>query len=91
MKQQMQAELMFEHPAGRDLAVAELTKRGFDTEILDWVDQYEGVVLSPTVWIRVTGVSELDENEFFDEMQRFAEQFGGEVTEAGLQFPPAAA
>jgi hypothetical protein len=91
MKQQMYAELMFDHPSGRDRAVAELSKRGFDVEVLDWVDEYEGVLLTPTVWIKVRGASELDENEFFREMQHLAEQFSGEVVEAGLQFPPPAA
>ena len=88
MKQQMQAELMFDHPNGRDLAVAELTKLGFNVEILDWIDEDEGVVLSSTVWIKVRGASELDQDKFFDEMNAFAGQFGGEVIEAGLQFPP---
>jgi hypothetical protein len=91
MKQQMQADLMFDHPDSRDRAIAELTKRGFDVELLDWVDEYEGATLTPTVWIKVRGASELDENEFFDEMQHLAAQFNGEVEEAGLQFPPAAA
>jgi hypothetical protein len=88
MKQQMEAELIFDHPNGRDLAVAELTKQGFDVEILDWVDDYEGIVLSPTVWIKVRGASELDEHEFLAEMGHLAQRFSGDVIEAGLQFPP---
>jgi hypothetical protein len=70
MKQQMEAELVFDHPDARDLAVAELTKLGFNVEILDWVDEHEGVVLSSTVWIKVRGASELDDHEFFHEMAR---------------------
>jgi hypothetical protein len=87
MTQRMEAELLFDHPAGRDLAVVEFTKLGFDVEILDWVDRYEGVVLSPTVWIRVRGASELGEHEFFNEMAHLAEQYGGDVVEAGLADP----
>jgi hypothetical protein len=90
MKQQMEADLMFDHPDGRDRAIAELTKRGFDVEVLDRVDEYEGVVLTPTVWIKVRGTSELNESEFFDDMMHLAGRFSGEVVEAGLQFPPAA-
>jgi hypothetical protein len=81
---QMYAELIFDHPHGRDLAVAELTKRGFDVEILNWVDEYEGVLLTSTVWVKVRGASELDENEFFREMGSLAGQFDGDVIEAGL-------
>ena len=88
MKQQMFAELLFDHPSGRDLAVAELTKQGFDVEILDWVDEHEGVVLTPTVWIKVRGASELDDHEFFNEMMHLAEQFSGDVVEAGFADPP---
>lgn len=77
MKQQMEAELIFDHSNGRDLAVAELTKQGFDVEILDWVDEYEEIVLSPTVWIKVRGASELDENEFLAEMGHLAQRFSG--------------
>ena len=50
---QMEARLLFNDPNGRDLAIAELTKRGFEVELLDAVDEWEGVVLSPTVWIKV--------------------------------------
>ena len=53
MKTQMQAELLFDHPNDRDLAVAELAKLGFEVENLDWVDEHEGVVLSETAWVRV--------------------------------------
>jgi hypothetical protein len=49
MAQRMEAELMFDHPNGRDLAIAELAKHGLEVEILDWVDEWEGVVLSETV------------------------------------------
>jgi hypothetical protein len=91
MKRQMEAELMFDHPNGRDLAVAELTKLGFNVEILDWVDEYEGVLLTPTVWIKVRGVSELSQDEFMTEMGHLAEQFGGDCNEAGFADPQSAA
>jgi hypothetical protein len=84
MKQQMEAELIFDHPNSRDLAVDELIKQGFDVEILDWVDP-EG---STCVWVKVRGLSELSEDEFFNEMAHLAKQFSGDVIEAGLQFPP---
>jgi hypothetical protein len=87
----MEAELMFDHPNGRDLAIAELAKHGFEVEILDWVDEWEGVVLSETVWIKVRGVSELDEHEFFHGMALLAERFSGDVLEAGLADPPSQA
>lgn len=91
MKTQMQAELLFDHPNDRDLAVAELAKLGFEVENLDWVDEHEGVVLSETVWVRVRGTYEGNDNEFFDEMAHLAEQFSGDVVEAGFADPPQAA
>jgi hypothetical protein len=84
---QMAAELMFDHPNDRDLAIAELTKFGFNVEILDWVDAHEGIVFSDTVWIKVRGASELDQDEFFDAMAHLAKRFGGDCIEAGLADP----
>jgi hypothetical protein len=83
--QRMEAELMFDNEGSRDRAIVELTKRGFDIELLDWVDEYEGVALTPTVWIKVRGASELNDDQFFDEMHRFAAQFSGECLEAGYE------
>ena len=88
MKQLMYAELIFDRPDGRDLAVAELTKQGFDVEILDWVDEHKGVVLTPTVWIKIRGLYDGSDDEFLTEMGHLAGQFSGDVIEAGLQFPP---
>jgi len=79
----MEAELMFEHPEGRDRAVSALVKQGFEVELLDdRVDKYEGVLLSPAVWLRVTGAAD-DEDKFAAAMERVAEKFGGEVLEVG--------
>ena len=84
MRKQMESELMFPDVPSRDLAIAELSKRGFEIELLlDRVDRHEGIVLTSTVWIKVSGPSELDEDEFFDEMAHLAEQFNGEVLETG--------
>ena len=90
MSQLMEAILMFDGPADRDLATPELDKLGYGVELLlDQVDEHEGVVLTPTVWIRVTGPYEGSESDFFHAMGDLAEQFGGDCLEAGLQ--PAAA
>jgi len=83
MLQKMEAELLFDHPAARDLAVTELKRLGYDVELLDYIDEFEGVVLTPTVWIQVKGAYEGNDNEFFDEMAHFAERFNGDVVEAG--------
>jgi hypothetical protein len=88
MKQQMmEAQLMFDDSKSRDLAVVELAKHGFNVENLDWVDEYKGVILSSTVWIKVRGVSELDQHKFFDEMHHLAARMGGECLEAGYADP----
>jgi hypothetical protein len=80
---QMLAELLFDHPGARDLAVVELKRLGFQIKLLDYVDEYEGVVLTPTVWIQVRGTYEGSDNEFFAEMMHLAEKFSGDVCEAG--------
>jgi hypothetical protein len=66
--QKMFAELLFDTTEARDRAIPELTRRGFEIEILDWVDEYEGVILSPTVWINVRGGYVGSDHEFFAEM-----------------------
>jgi hypothetical protein len=88
MKQQMYAELLFDHPEARDRAIIELTKQGFEIELLDYVDEYEGVILTPTVWIAVRGAYAGSDDAFFDEMAHLAGHFSGDVCEAGLEFPP---
>jgi hypothetical protein len=57
------------------------------SEILDWVDEYEGVVLTPTVWIKVRGSYEGSDCEFLDEMGDLARRFSGDVVEAGFADP----
>jgi hypothetical protein len=80
MKQLMEAELIFDHPNGRDLAVAELTKQGVDVEFLDWVDaDGEGNIDTPSVWIRVRIATELDAHCFLDWVQSIIEPFPGDV------------
>jgi hypothetical protein len=81
-QQQMEAELIFDHPEARDRAVAELIKQGYAIELLDWTDDYE------TVWIKVRGLYAGSDDEFLAEMGHLANQFSGDVIEAGLQFPP---
>jgi hypothetical protein len=56
-------------------------------EILDWVDEYEGIVLSPTVWIK-SEVPLSSTSTILAEMGHLAQRFSGDVIEAGLQFPP---
>jgi hypothetical protein len=88
MTAQMEAELIFDGPASRDRAVEELTRQGFAVELLDWVDEFEGEILTATVWIKVTGAYAGSDIEFFAEMTHLAEQFSGDVVEAGFANPP---
>jgi hypothetical protein len=88
MSQQMEAELLFDTPQDRDHAVTELERLGYDIEFLDYVDEYEGVVLTDTVWIKVRGTYEGDDHKFFHEMVRFVGQYHGDVCEAGFADPP---
>jgi hypothetical protein len=76
--QRMLAEVLFLDPNDVPTASAELNKLGFDVDVLDLVDPY-----GPTVWIEVTGPSELGQAQFHRWMCRTAERFGGDVVEAG--------
>ena len=89
MKQQMHAIIQFYYPDDMGLAIAELVKRSFKVEVLDWIDEDEGVVGSPTVWIKVCGACERADHNFFAEMRELTKPFGGDVCEAGA-LPPAA-
>jgi hypothetical protein len=77
----MWAEIMFDNPAIRDRAVAVLTKRGFDVELLD--DRFDECG-TPTVWITVRGPTS---GLFCTEIDRVAERFGGTMLEIGLMVP----
>ena len=88
MSQLMEAILMFDGPADRDLAIPKLVARGFDVECLNEEDRYEGVLLSETVWITVRGNSNLNDSGFFDEMHALAERLDAECLEAGFADPP---
>ena len=83
----MEATLIFDHPHDRDLAIPEFTKLGFEIERLNEEDRHEGVLLSETVWITVRGNSNLDDDDFFHEMQALAERLHAECLEAGEADP----
>jgi hypothetical protein len=87
MSQLMEAILMFDGPAERDLAIPRLVKRGFEIELLNEEDRYEGVLLSETVWITARGSSDLSESDFFHEMQALAERLDAECLETGFADP----
>ena len=86
MKRKMEAELML-YDAGPELAAlaaAYLTARGFGAEVMEWRDETEdGEPMTDTRWIVVTCESELDDDEFSDQMSDFAEKFDGECVQAG--------
>jgi hypothetical protein len=47
VKEPMEAEIMFDHPEGKDCAIARLIKQGFTVELLDdRIDEHEGVAES---------------------------------------------
>jgi hypothetical protein len=87
MSRLMEAILMFDGPADRDRAIPRLVERGFEIELLNEEDRYEGVLLSETVWIIARGSSDLAEDDFFHEMQALAERLDAECLEAGFADP----
>jgi hypothetical protein len=91
MLQRMEAEILFDDQDAADAVGAVLAARGFAIEPLDWVDEDEGVVLSPTVWIRARILTELDASRFFDWVNNIVEPLGGFTLQAGLADPQRAA
>jgi hypothetical protein len=80
----MQAEIMFyDDPSEVPPAIFALKARGFEVEVLDSVDAYEGELLTLTMWIRTRCMSDLDMDRFFDWMQALVAPLGGELLEAG--------
>jgi hypothetical protein len=82
MQQQMEAEILFLDPADVNAGVAALTARGFEVEVMDWVDPG-----GPTVWIMARIATGLSQDAFFEYIHDIAEELNGDVVEAGLQFP----
>jgi hypothetical protein len=81
----MQAEIMFyDDPSQVPPAIFALKARGFEVEVLDSVDAYEGELLTLTMWIRAGCMSGLDMDRFFDWMQALVAPLGGELLEASL-------
>jgi hypothetical protein len=89
--QKMIAEILFDDQNAADAASSVLAARGFAIEPLDWVDEYEGIVLSPTVWIKARIDSELDASDFFDWVAGIIEPLQGWLYEAGHADPLPAA
>jgi hypothetical protein len=65
MKQKMQAELLCLDANDMAPTIRALKKLGFKIEVLDWVDEYEGELLSPALWLLARIESELDPHAFF--------------------------
>ena len=80
--QVMETEIQFLDPDDIDAAIAALSARGFSVEILDWVDEYEGEILSPAKLIKTRGWIELDQGAFLDWIMGLVTPLGGFVGEA---------
>lgn len=87
MPQKMEAEILFDDQNAADAGSAVLATHGFTIERLPWVDVYEGVVLTPTVWIKARIDSELDDSDFFNWVTGIIEPLQGWLYEAGLADP----
>jgi hypothetical protein len=80
MKQLMEADVLFDNPRDRDLAIVELTKLGFGVEHLDRVDEHK-------VSLRVRTPSDLDDNGFLREIDFLVQRFSGQVEKIGRWIP----
>ena len=74
----MDAEVLFRDPTDLDPAIAKLIALGFSVHIRkDWID--EG---GPTVFIRATALTELDQPGFFSWAMKLVEPLGGDLWDA---------
>ena len=80
MLQKMEAEIVFHSPHDVNGGLATLIENDFSCEILeDMIDEF-----SPAVFVRVRGLSELSDSDFFNSLEALIEPVGGEVLEAGF-------
>lgn len=75
---EMQTEILFDNPDDMKAGKAELIRRGFKVEVLDWVDPEGG----PYVWVMAyIDVDYADQGRFLDWVKGL--RLGGDVIEAG--------
>jgi hypothetical protein len=81
--QRMVAEIIFVQGYDARPGVAELTAHGFDCEVLPWIDGDGVGVYSDAVWLLARLDTELDINDFCEEVQSIVEPIGGDLVDAG--------
>jgi hypothetical protein len=86
MLRRFEAEILFLHPNDVDPCAAVLNERGFDVEVLNWIDP-----CGPTVWIKARITADITEVFFFDWVRHLVGPFNGDLIEAGLANPQLAA
>ena len=82
MPQKMEAEVLFLDPNDVGPGSAALVARGFDVEVLDWVDPG-----GPTVWVEARITTDIAEEGFLDFVHKIVEPLHGDVVEAGISDP----
>jgi hypothetical protein len=78
----MQTEVMFRNPDDVAAATAALTAQGFTVENVDWVDEVDGVVMSPAQCIKVRRWS--NTSAMLDLMKSIVGPLGADVSDTSL-------
>ena len=82
------AGVMFDNPADAAEGAAALQAFGYELTLNpDLKDEYEGKVLTPSVFDVIRGMTELTEDEIEDELEEIVAPFGGQVDETGYSSP----
>jgi hypothetical protein len=76
--QKMTAEVVV-HPDDINRVIDALHDRGFDVEVLDWIDDH-----TPAMWLMAEMETELDADGFFDLVHTIVTPLRGCIIEAGL-------
>jgi hypothetical protein len=82
MLKRMSAEILFPDPNGINDFVAELIEHDFEVELLDFIDE-----CGPTIWLHASIITDIEEDDFLDWVQRLVDPLGGDVYEAGPDTP----
>ena len=81
MRQMMLTDVMFIDHDDANEAMKFLAGRGFEVEVLESYDVFEGH--GPTILVRVTELTEDDAGVFLHKMTALMKPFLGDVSEAG--------
>jgi len=83
----MYGQVLFSDGDDLDGAIAAIRAQGFEADIEHVIDEDDPDGCPPTIFVAVTGTSELRDGQFLNWLSAVVEPFGGNVMEAGYADP----